>query len=187
MAEITLILGGARSGKSTFAEDIALRAAGQVTYIATAECKDAEMEKRIALHRSRRPATWGTWEGAPEELPDAISSMRGVLLMDCLTMWLTRLFLADTCAERGSEDEWFSRELEIRALTEKLCASPREDTHLIIVSNEVGFGLVPEYLMSRRFRDMQGRMNQICAAKADRAALVVAGCPLWVKGTGAGI
>lgn len=184
MAEITLILGGARSGKSTFAEEIALHGKEHVTYIATAECKDAEMEKRIAIHRSRRPSEWGTWEGSPETLPDAISSMRGVLLMDCLTMWLTRLFLEDTCAERGNEEEWFSRELEIRALTERLCASPRENTHLIIVSNEVGFGLVPEYLMSRRFRDMQGRMNQICAAKADRVALVVAGCPLWVKGRG---
>ena len=107
--------------------------------------------------------------------------------MDCLTMWLTRLFLADNCAGRGNEEEWFARECEIKGLTERLCAAPMGETHLVIVSNEVGFGLVPEYLMSRRFRDLQGRMNQLCASKAHRVALVVAGCPLWVKGSAEGL
>ena len=187
MSEITLILGGARSGKSTFAEKIALESDKPVTYIATAECKDAEMEKRIAIHKSRRPEEWGTWEGEPEKLPEEVSSLSGLLLMDCLTMWLTRLFLADNCAERGNEEDWFARECEIKGLTERLCAAPMGETHLVIVSNEVGFGLVPEYLMSRRFRDLQGRMNQLCASKAHRVALVVAGCPLWVKGSAEGL
>jgi adenosylcobinamide kinase/adenosylcobinamide-phosphate guanylyltransferase len=185
--EITLVLGGARSGKSTFAEHIALAGDLPVTYIATADVKDAEMAERVAIHKSRRPKEWQTWEGAPEALPDAVASMSGLLLMDCLTMWLTRLFLAAGDAETKDEKEWQARELSIRALTEKLCTAPKDDTHLVIVSNEVGFGLVPPYLMGRRFRDMQGRMNQLCAQHASRVVLVVAGCPLWIKGNQEGL
>jgi adenosylcobinamide kinase/adenosylcobinamide-phosphate guanylyltransferase len=102
-------------------------------------------------------------------------------------MWLTRLLLEGDAAEKASESEWQAREAQIRALTEDLCSIPPEGTHLIIVSNEVGFGLVPTYIMGRRFRDLQGRMNQLCAARAERVALVVAGCPLWVKGSAEGI
>lgn len=181
-AEISLILGGARSGKSTFAERLALGDGRPVTYLATAEPKDPEMAERIAIHKSRRPSSWKTWEGAAEELPGAIGLLSGVLLLDCLTMWLTRLFLVGEAAEKANEEEWFGREAEIRAMTESLCNAPKGETHLIIVSNEVGFGLVPPYIMGRRFRDLQGRMNQLCASKASRAALVVAGYPLWVKG-----
>ena len=181
-AEITLVLGGARSGKSTFAEELALDGARHVTYIATADSQDSEMAERIAIHRRRRSAAWATWEGEPEELPAAISGMSGTLMMDCLTMWLTRLFLKTRDSESEDEALWNARELEIRALTERLCAAPADGTRLIIVSNEVGFGLVPPYLMGRRFRDLQGRMNQLCASRADNVALVVAGCPLWVKG-----
>lgn len=180
--EITLILGGARSGKSTFAEELATNSGRPVTYIATADSKDSEMAHRIAIHKKRRSSQWRTWEGEPETLPAAIADMSGVLLLDCLTMWLTRLFLSARDSESEDESVWNSRELDIRALTEELCYAPRGDTHLIIVSNEVGFGLVPPYLMGRRFRDLQGRMNQLCASHADRVALVVAGCPLWVKG-----
>lgn len=183
-SRITLILGGARSGKSTFGERLAKESGLPVTYIATANAKDAEMERRIEIHKSRRPAEWSTWEGAPRDLPDAVAGMKGALLLDCMTFWLTRLFLEDDIAEKGSEGAWQAKETEIRALVEALCKSPAPDAKLIIISNEVGFGLVPPYLMGRRFRDLQGRVNQLCAAKADRVALVVAGCPLWVKGTG---
>ena len=182
MNRITLILGGARSGKSSYAEKLALAQRMPVTYLATADCGDAEMAKRIELHKTRRPAEWNTWEGLPLELADAVSSSRGLLLLDCLTMWLTRLFLASPASENGTEEEWGAAEAKISAETERLCDSVREGTSLIIVSNEVGFGLVPPYLMGRRFRDMQGRINQICARRADGAALVVAGYPLWVKG-----
>ena len=185
--EITLVLGGARSGKSALAERIALASNMPVTYLATADVKDAEMAERVAVHKSRRPKEWRTWEGAPDTLPNDISEMSGLLLMDCLTMWLTRLFLATGDSETEDEKKWEARELEIRALTEKLCVAAKDDTHLVIVSNEVGFGLVPPYLMGRRFRDMQGRMNQLCAQHASRVALVVAGCPLWVKGTHEGL
>ena len=105
-----------------------------------------------------------------------------MLLLDCLTLWLTRLFLEGDAAEDASEKEWQAREAQIRALTEDLCSLPPKGIHLIMVSNEVGFGLVPSYKMGRRFRDLQGRMNQLCASKADRAALIVAGYPLWLKG-----
>ncbi|MDO5114914.1 MAG: bifunctional adenosylcobinamide kinase/adenosylcobinamide-phosphate guanylyltransferase [Synergistaceae bacterium] len=181
-AGITLILGGARSGKSSFAERLALESREAVTYLATADCRDGEMKKRIELHRERRPAAWKTWEGRPEELPGAVASSSGLLLLDCLTMWLTRLFLAAPESEGEDEAAWFAAEQKIGALTRELCESVREGGSLIIVSNEVGFGLVPPYLMGRRFRDMQGRMNQLCAGYAANVALVVAGCPLWIKG-----
>ena len=99
-------------------------------------------------------------------------------------MWLTKLFLENDTSETADEEAWMAREEEIKNLTEKLCNAPNKNTELIIVSNEVGFGLVPPYLMGRRFRDLQGRMNQLCASRADRVALVVAGCPLWIKGEG---
>lgn len=180
---ITLILGGARSGKSTFAERLAKCAASHVTYLAAADARDTEMQERIAIHKKRRPAGWETFEGDPYEICAAVKRIRGVLLLDCLTLWLTRLFLEGGLAENASGSEWQAREEQIRAMTEDLCSIPREGTHLIIVSNEVGFGLVPTYIMGRRFRDLQGRMNQLCASKAERVALVVAGCPLWVKGS----
>lgn len=177
---ITLILGGARSGKSTFAEKLALESELPVTYIATADIRDDEMERRVELHRQRRPAEWNTWEGAPSDLPQAIKEMEGTLLLDCITLWLTRLFIADD-TETMNETQWYAREAEIRELTELLCQAPRDNARLIVVSNEVGFGLVPMSLTGRRFRDLQGRMNQLIASHSRRVALVVAGCPLWVK------
>jgi adenosylcobinamide kinase/adenosylcobinamide-phosphate guanylyltransferase len=154
---ITLILGGARSGKSTFAERLAEGAASHVTYLAAADARDPEMRERIAMHRKRRPAGWETFEGDPYEICAAVKKIGGVLLLDCLTMWLTRLLLEGDAAEKASESEWQAREAQIRALTEDLCSIPPEGTHLIIVSNEVGFGLVPTYIMGRRFRDLQGK------------------------------
>lgn len=179
---MTLILGGARSGKSTFAEKLATDTRAAVTYLAAADAQDNEMQERIAMHKKRRPAGWDTFEGDPYEICDATKTIKGVLLLDCLTLWLTRLFLQGDSAEDASEKEWLVREAQIRTLTQDLCSIPPEGTHLIIVSNEVGFGLVPSNKMGRRFRDLQGRMNQLCASKADRAALIVAGYPLWLKG-----
>lgn len=182
-SEITLILGGARSGKSTFAEMLAKDLSGPVTYIASAEARDSEMLERIAIHKKRRPGTWETFEGDPYEICEAVKRIKGVVLLDCLTLWLTRLFLEGDAAEKSSESQWREREDRIRTMTEDLCLLPPEGIHLIIVSNEVGFGLVPEYIMGRRFRDLQGRMNQLCASKSDRTALIVAGYPIWVKGS----
>ena len=97
-------------------------------------------------------------------------------------MWLTRLFLASPASEEGGEAEWLAEEAKITALARGLFESVKPDASLVVVSNEVGLGLVPPYRMGRRFRDMQGRMNQLCAGYAEGVALVVAGCPLWVKG-----
>ena len=165
MGEITLILGGARSGKSTFAEELALNQKEHVTYLATADCRDVEMKKRIEIHQSRRPAEWGTWEGEPRDLPRAAASASGLLLLDCLTMWLTRLFLSFPESEGEDEAAWFAREGEIASLVRELCGSVGDGASLII-------------------RDLQGRMNQLCAGYAKNVALVVAGCPLWIKGGG---
>ena len=184
---ITLILGGARSGKSTFAEKLALEEkARTVTYIATADSQDAEMEERISIHKKRRPGGWRTWEGAIEALPREVALMEGVLLFDCLTMYLSRLFLASPHADSDDEKKWIAAEGEIleslEAIYGNFVHSGGGEKHLIVVSNEVGFGLVPPYRMGRRFRDLQGRGNQLSADYADNVALVVAGLPLWVKG-----
>lgn len=182
-SEMTLILGGARSGKSTFAERLATDARATVTYLAAANAQDEEMQERIAIHQKRRPVGWNTFEGDPSEICGAVSNIKGILLLDCLTLWLTRLFIEGDAAENASEKDWQTRESEIRELACNLFSLPPTGTHLIIVSNEVGSGLVPSYKMGRRFRDLQGRMNQLCASKADRAALIVAGYPLWIKGS----
>jgi adenosylcobinamide kinase/adenosylcobinamide-phosphate guanylyltransferase len=178
---MTLILGGARSGKSTFAESLA-KDCPEITYIATADSGDSEMAARIAFHKKRRPPEWRTWEGDIVSLADDVAEMEGSLLLDCLTMYLTRLFIASGNSEEGDEKEWSASERNILASVEKIFSSVRDrNKRLIAVSNEVGLGLVPPYIMGRRFRDMQGRANQIAAGFSDEVALMVAGLPLWIK------
>jgi adenosylcobinamide kinase/adenosylcobinamide-phosphate guanylyltransferase len=178
---ITLVLGGARSGKSTFAESLA-RECGGVTFIATADSKDSEMEARIELHKVRRPPEWRTWEGDIASLPEEIALLEGALLLDCLTMYLTRSFLASPESESSDEGAWTCEERKILESVRNIFSRAGEaGKRLIVVSNEVGLGLVPPYLMGRRFRDMQGRANQIAAGYSDEVALIVAGIPLWVK------
>jgi adenosylcobinamide kinase/adenosylcobinamide-phosphate guanylyltransferase len=164
---IELILGGARSGKSTYAERQAHDTGLPVTYVATAQAHDAEMRERIAHHRQHRPAGWRTVE---EPLALAVVLAREArrdtcVLVDCLTLWLTNVMLAE-------------RENEIDTLLETLPTLPG---HLILVSNEVGWGIVPENALARRFRDEQGRLNQRVAALADNVTLVAAGLPLALK------
>ncbi|MDL2264234.1 bifunctional adenosylcobinamide kinase/adenosylcobinamide-phosphate guanylyltransferase [Synergistaceae bacterium OttesenSCG-928-I11] len=180
---ITLILGGARSGKSTFAERIA-RAEPDVPvmYIATAEAGDDEMASRIEIHRAGRPAGWRTWEGDPADIPSFIASSEGVLLLDCLTMYLSRAFFSSLASEHGDEDEWTRAEEKILADVGKIFDACPATTHLIVVSNELGWGVVPATRLSRRFRDMQGRANRLAGTRANNVALVVAGIPLWIKG-----
>src|SRR5580700_7745160 len=167
-AELTFVLGGARSGKSRYAESLVTALPPPWRYVATAEAGDAEMAERIATHRARRGLDWQTVE-APRDLAAALKSRQGApVLVDCLTLWLTNLMLAgaDTDAE-------FAR-LE-QALTDAT-------TPVVLVANEVGYGIVPDYPLGRRFRDLQGVLNQRIAARADRVVLVVAGLPLAVKG-----
>lgn len=182
MRGISLLLGGARSGKSSYAQQLAEQSEGAINYLATAEVRDSEMQARVDAHKASRSTLWTTWEGEPELLASVITQARGVLLLDCLTLWLTRLFLRLPESEGDDEHAWLRAQEGILRQTETLL-EPASYTHLIIVSNEVGLSLVPPNRMGRRFRDMQGKANQLVAARADRVALFVAGIPLWVKGS----
>jgi adenosylcobinamide kinase/adenosylcobinamide-phosphate guanylyltransferase len=167
---VTLVLGGARSGKSRYAEKLAMALPSPWTYIATAEAFDQEMTERIAEHKARRGSGWQTVD-APHDLPGAILANPATtpILADCLTLWLSNLMLADR---------------DIEAETQKLDdALAARNAPTFLVANEVGFGIVPENALARRFRDAQGRLNQRIAARADRVVLVVAGIPLVIKGT----
>jgi len=168
-----LVLGGARSGKSRYAESLIAGLAPPCqppwTYVATAEPGDAEMAERIAAHRSRRGANWQTIE-APRDLAAALETCRTTpVLVDCLTLWLSNLMLADADIDT-----------EIAALEQALAA---RQAPVVLVANEVGSGIVPDYPLGRRFRDLQGILNQRIAARADRVVLMVAGLPLALKGT----
>ncbi len=164
---LTLVLGGARSGKSRYAEGLITALPPPWTYVATAEAGDAEMVDRIAVHRARRGAGWRTVE-APHDIASLLAADRGTILIDCLTLWLSNRMLA------GADID-----ADIAGLEAGLDAHPWPT---VLVSNEVGFGIVPDNAAARRFRDLQGRLNQRLAARADRVVLVVAGLPLMVKG-----
>ncbi|MCM5554245.1 bifunctional adenosylcobinamide kinase/adenosylcobinamide-phosphate guanylyltransferase [Pleomorphomonas sp. NRK KF1] len=170
MAPIIFVLGGARSGKSRFAEQRTRAfAASENVYIATAECRDEEMEKRIALHRERRGADWRTIE-APHLLTETLSAEARsdrAILVDCLTLWLTNRLLAD--ADLQAEGDGLATVLGA-------ISGP-----VVLVSNEVGLSIVPENALARRFRDEAGRLNQAIAAVADEAWFVAAGLPLRLK------
>jgi len=170
LPRLTLVLGGARSGKSRYAEALIEAAASCGTYCATAEPGDAEMAARIAAHRARRGPFWRTVE-TPRELPAAIHAEarpERPLLVDCLTLWLANLMLA-----AAPLDAEFAT---LRAALRD-AAGP-----VVVVANEVGLGLVPETPLGRRFRDQAGWLNQEMAALADRVVLVAAGLPLVLKG-----
>lgn len=165
---LTLVIGGARSGKSRFAEGLARQSARPKTYIATAQAFDDEMRARIAAHRDGRGTDWHSVE-APLDLPAALArAPAGVVLIDCATLWLTNLVLS---------------EADIAGQTAGLLAALTASTSpVIIVTNELGLSIVPENALARRFRDDQGRLNQILAAQADLVVMVVAGLPLVLKG-----
>lgn len=186
MVRLGLILGGARSGKSEFAEDLARRAeAGSAKiYLATARtnwrgARDAEFEDRIAEHRRRRGPDWRTIE-APDALADAIGQADGpesVLLIDCLTLWLSNRLLASgsDSPESAATDLGPAMDSLVEALEAVVGRA-------IVVSNEVGLGLVPETPLGRRFRDAQGRLNRLVAQKASLVVFVAAGLPMTLKG-----
>jgi adenosylcobinamide kinase/adenosylcobinamide-phosphate guanylyltransferase len=167
MSRLTLVLGGARSGKSRFAEGLARQHGGPRTYIATAEAFDDEMRQRIARHRAQRAGDgWVTIESTLD--PASALPREGLVLLDCVTVWLGNLM------HHGRD---------LRAEVSKLCAAlevcPAE---VILVSNEVGLSIVPENAMARRFRDDQGLANQALAAIADNVYFIAAGLPLKLKG-----
>jgi len=165
---LTLVLGGARSGKSRHAEERIERLAPPWSYIATGAAYDGEMAARIALHRARRGTGWDTVD-APHELAGAVRALPAgrPALVDCLTLWLTNRMLAEADIEAESA-----------ALVEALAG---RDGPTFVVSNETGLGIVPDNALARRFRDAQGRLNQMVAARADEVIFMVAGLPMKVK------
>ena len=165
---ITLIIGGAASGKSLWAENYTLSATKRPLYIATAQPFDTEMEEKIAAHRARRTAQWELKE-APLDLVEALSGLtsESCALIDCLTMWLSNHLLADTPLEPLETD-----------LLKALSICPAQ---LVLVTNEVGYSVVPENALARKFRTAQGQLNQKLAAAANKVVLVTAGLPLVLK------
>lgn len=173
-AGLILVIGGARSGKSSFAQKLAQGREGRKVFIATARAGDDEMKLRIEQHRRERPESWHTIE-EPCRLSQALDDCGGsyeVVLIDCIGLWISNLLLADT-AEGTILDE-----------VDAVLASCRTSgTCVIIVSNETGMGIVPDNRLARQFRDILGRANQEMAAAADEVFWLVAGIPLHIKGT----
>jgi adenosylcobinamide kinase / adenosylcobinamide-phosphate guanylyltransferase len=166
---LTLVLGGARSGKSRYAEGLVMALPSPWLYVATAEARDHEMAERVAFHQGRRGPRWMTIE-TPRDLAGALSANANTpTLVDCLTLWLSNVMLADA---------------DVDAEIENLDAAlARAGAPIVLVANEVGFGIVPDNVLGRRFRDLQGLLNQRIAARADRVVLIVAGLPLTLKGS----
>jgi adenosylcobinamide kinase/adenosylcobinamide-phosphate guanylyltransferase len=178
MAQIILITGGARSGKSRHAQALAEAQPGKRLFLATSPVIDGEMHQRIARHQADRQGQG--WRTVEEELhPAAVlagNPEAEVVLLDCLTLWVSNLLFA------AEEPEYFT-EAMIAELTEELLGAARQRPGVvIIVTNEVGLGIVPENPLARRYRDLIGRSNQTIAAAADRVVLVVCGIPLTIKG-----
>jgi adenosylcobinamide kinase/adenosylcobinamide-phosphate guanylyltransferase len=169
---LTLVLGGARSGKSRFAETLIEAASPRALYLATAEAGDVEMAARIAHHRARRGPRWDTLE-APLDLARElrrVAQPERPVLVDCLTLWLSNVLHA------GHDVEFEINEL--------LAVLPRLEGQAVLVANEVGLGIVPENALARAFRDHAGRLNQRVAALAQRVVFVAAGLPLALKAEG---
>lgn len=177
-----LVLGGARSGKSEFAEELVKKANLPVTYIATAKPKDEEMEHRILLHKQRRPPDWKTEEENYflPQLVERCGQNEGVLLIDCLTVWATNL-LIEKESPYSSEDN-FEKERLILEQAELLAQKASESkAKIIMVANELGLGVIPAYPLGRTFRDVAGRVNRAIAKKADKVYLVIAGLAIDIK------
>jgi adenosylcobinamide kinase/adenosylcobinamide-phosphate guanylyltransferase len=169
LPRLSLILGGARSGKSGYAETLVSSLPPPWIYVATAEALDREMRERIEYHRNRRDERWKTAD-APRDLPETIQRLADVhqpMLIDCLTLWLSNCLLASLDLQEAND----------RLIT----ALERAPGPVVLVSNEVGWGVVPDTPLGRRFRDEQGRLNQRVANIADRVVMMVAGLPLTLK------
>lgn len=169
LAKLTLVIGGAASGKSAFAEKLVLSQGAPCVYLATAQAWDVEMQEKIDLHRQSRGPGWRTIEEPLDLVPhlDTITADH-VILLDCATLWLSNHLLAD-------------HDLPLEA--DRLCAAlARTQARTVVVTNEVGQGIVPEHALGRRFRQAQGALNQALAAQADLVVAVMAGLPLALKG-----
>lgn len=185
MPKLTFILGGARGGKSTYAEQLAKQHLGQVLYIATAQALDEEMEDRIEKHKLQRPDTWqsveiplGVGHQAADQLPES-----GLVLLDCLTM-LTANAVLNTCGDIDEPEEKPASEAVDKEIDDLLNTVQNSSCDWIIVSNEVGMGVVPPYPTGRLYRDLLGWANRKVAAVADEVFLLVAGMVLPIHELG---
>lgn len=179
----TLILGGARSGKSLLAEQRAAASGLRVIYLATAEARDGEMARRIAHHQARRPLTWGFAEETLHlaERLQQLAAPDTCILVDCLTLWLSNLLFAGRAAAQAEAGETVDCPLFNQATGQLIEGLAHWPGQIILVSNEVGWGIVPMHPVSRLFADEQGRLNQRVAAVCDEVLLVAAGLPLTLK------
>jgi adenosylcobinamide kinase/adenosylcobinamide-phosphate guanylyltransferase len=181
MAKLTLILGGARSGKSSYAEKLAKDSGFPVTYIATAQVYDDEFKLRVQHHKDSRPKNWQLIE-TPHHLSDALQAntraasraSKNCIIVDCLTLWLAQCICPDCAPPEGVD--WAEQRDKFLAILPKL------QGNIILVSNEVGMGIVPLGEINRQFQDEQGRLNQAVAGIADEVVFVAAGLPLKLKG-----
>lgn len=175
MAKLTLILGGARSGKSAFAVELGKKYE-RVTYIATARIIDDEMRERVKMHQRLRPPSWKTLE-VPFHADKVFSDLKGqtdLVLLDCITLYIANILFDEKSPEK--KEDYILEEVD------KLCEAAKKWTaDVILVSNEVGMGIVPENALARQFRDIAGLVNQRIAQKADSVFLISAGLPIKVK------
>lgn len=186
---LTLVTGGARSGKSTFAEELVRKAGERVLYIATAQVLDKEMSERVKIHQRRRPDSWDTIEEPfnVEKALDEHGEKYDAVLIDCLTIFVSNLMLNRKVLDE-SDTSFLLSETEQNEILEKIhnmCnVATKLSSHVIVVTNEVGLGVVPIHGSGRMYRDLVGIANQIVASYASNVHLVVAGIPLLIKGEG---
>ncbi len=172
MGKITYICGGARSGKSTFALSIAKKQKGKIAFIATCEPKDREMKERIVLHKASRPKCWQTFE-EPRDITSVLNKIGPkfkTIIIDCVTLWITNLMV------KNNKNTSVETKMKIILNTIK-----RIDADCIIVTNEVGLGIVPNNKMAREFRDISGRINQMIAQRSVTAYFMASGIPWRIK------
>ena len=178
-AKIILVTGGARSGKSVFAEQYAKKLSAKVAYIATAQIYDEEMELRVDLHKKRRPTTWTTYEApfhAEVSIKEAVENHE-VILFDCITLYLSNLLLASSSTFSHNEKyDYILKEFATLLDTVEECKA-----NIIFVTNEVGMGIVPENGLAREYRDFAGKINQFIAEKATKVFMVISGMGVDIK------
>lgn len=176
---IVLVTGGARSGKSSFAEKYVAKYGKNIAYIATAQVFDQEMRFRVDLHQKRRPANWHTFE-APFDAHEAISEAAGdhdAILFDCMTLYMSNILFSLPDIDDSARNYALAKE-KVELL---IAAAKRSSSMVVFVTNEVGSGIVPENHLAREYRDLAGLANQMVAAAADKVFLVVSGIPVDVK------
>jgi adenosylcobinamide kinase/adenosylcobinamide-phosphate guanylyltransferase len=186
MANIVLVTGGARSGKSTYAENLAKKGSDKVLYLATAIPFDDEMKDRVKKHKESRPKLWGTFEGY-KDLENIFSKEAfsyDIILLDCVTIMVNNLMfdaMGDSIDSLNEEELNDIEKSILFQISKFLHAAENTNKTIILVTNEIGYGIVPEYKLARVFRDIAGRVNQYIAQKANEVYLIVCGFPVKVK------